>query len=315
MTLPNFLIIGARKAGTTALYRYLEEHPQIYMSPVKEPQFFSYEGGRPKCNYPDGLPYPVLNIVRSDEARAAMLRGVSVATFTNIEAYETLFDDVSSEIAIGEASPSYLYIEEAPNRILHHIPEAKLIAILRNPVDRAYSHFINARRDGREPIKDFLSAIRKEDERAGLNYDPFWYYKGLGFYYQQLKRYYDLFDTHQIKVILSEDLRDGTLKVLADVFGFLGVNDRYETKCVAKHNIGGLPRNGALYRFVTSQGAFKIILKHLVPQKLYSFMWNLLLTKPALPPPDRRELLSVYRDDIVHLEQLIDRDLSSWLRG
>ena len=124
MTMPNFLIIGAMRAGTTSLYHYLKQHPQVYMSPVKEPRFFALEGEKPDPGRP------------TDER----LMNHSI---TDIEAYRALFQAVSKETAIGEASPLYLYSPKAPERIRHYIPDAKLIAVLRDPVERAYSHFLD----------------------------------------------------------------------------------------------------------------------------------------------------------------------------
>src|SRR5918997_468574 len=158
MTLPNFLIIGAMKSGTTALYYYLEQHPQIYMSPVKEPNFFC-SGGQ---------------------------EGWESKSVTRIRAYQYLFKDVSDEKAIGEASHCYLYEPQAVARIQEHLPDAKLVAILRNPVDRAYSHFLHMVRNGTEPLTDFGQALEEEEIRA----DPhrrFQDYIGRGLYYGQLR--------------------------------------------------------------------------------------------------------------------------------
>src|SRR3712207_6354190 len=133
MTMPNFLIIGAMKSGTTALYYYLEQHPEIYMSPVKEPNFFSSQ--------------------EQENAADAV---------TDIGTYQHLFRGVSGEKAIGEASHSYLYEPGAAAEIRRYLPEAKLIAILRNPIDRAYSHFLHMVRSGTEPLDDFAQALQEE---------------------------------------------------------------------------------------------------------------------------------------------------------
>ncbi|HEY1419866.1 MAG TPA: sulfotransferase, partial [Candidatus Dormibacteraeota bacterium] len=126
MTLPNFLIIGAAKSGTDSLYGMLGQHPQIYISPSKEPMFFVAEG------LPE-VPY------RGPSDREVLLRWDSWVN--TLEHYESLFGGATVEKAIGEASTWYLYDEGAPHRIKHHVPDAKLIAVLRNPVERAYSAF------------------------------------------------------------------------------------------------------------------------------------------------------------------------------
>ena len=146
MKMPNFMIIGAAKAGTTALYKYLEEHPQIFMSPQKEPRFFALEGEKIDFRGP-----------------GAMTRFRYV---TDIETYRLLFKNVSNELAIGEASTWYLYIPKAAKGIRHYLPNVKLIVMLRDPVQRAYSNFLGLRREGVEPLEDFTEAMVAEKERS-----------------------------------------------------------------------------------------------------------------------------------------------------
>lgn len=134
MTLPNFLIIGAAKAGTTSLYHYLAQHPQIYMSPIKEPNFFALEERCVDFRGPGDHLY------------------IKQFSVTELERYRSLFQGVTHEQAVGEASPLYLYSPVAPARSHRYVPEMKLIAILRHPVDRAYSAFLHLLRDEREPI-------------------------------------------------------------------------------------------------------------------------------------------------------------------
>jgi hypothetical protein len=122
MTMPNFLIIGAAKSGTTSLHHYLKQHPQVYMSQIKEPSFFAFEGTKP------AIPGP-------------WKRWAAHNFITDIQAYRSLFQGVSDEVAIGEASTIYLVHPTAPQRIRHYVPDAKLIAILRDPAERAYSNY------------------------------------------------------------------------------------------------------------------------------------------------------------------------------
>jgi len=146
MPLPNFLIIGAAKSGTSSLHRYLMEHPQIFMSPVKEPNFFALEGQQ------------------VDFSRPAMVEKILPKLATDMDAYQTLSQDVRREQAIGEASSWYLHSTRAPARIRHHIPDAKLIAILRNPAQRADSAYRMNVRDGWETYATFDDALA--DQRA-----------------------------------------------------------------------------------------------------------------------------------------------------
>ncbi|MDY7015905.1 MAG: sulfotransferase, partial [Cyanobacteriota bacterium] len=157
MVLPNFLIIGAAKGGTTSLYTWLAQHPQIYMTPVKEPNFFALQGEN--FNYPSGT----VSQRYLDEC------------VTNFEAYLEQFKAVNCEIAIGEASPFYLYHPQAASRIQQTIPDVKLIAILRDPVERAYSNFLHHIREGFETVEDFSQALQAEESRMR---DRWWW----GFY-------------------------------------------------------------------------------------------------------------------------------------
>src|SRR5215210_1250841 len=168
MTMPNFLIIGAEKSGTTALYHYLKQHPQVYMSPVKEPGFFSYEEGQKP--------------ISAGPARFTSER------ITDIEAYQRLFRGISDEKAVGEETPAYIANPEAPARIRRYIPDAKLIAILRDPTERAYSNYLHARWLGFEPIPDFARALQEEETRMQNGWGGLWRYKRKGFYFRQLKR-------------------------------------------------------------------------------------------------------------------------------
>jgi Sulfotransferase family len=171
MTMPNFLIIGAGKAGTSSLYQYLKQHPQIYMSPIKETNFFALEGQ--DLNFAD--PRDRINKY----------------SITKIEDYYAQFEAVSNETAIGEASPLYLYEPKAPEQIQHYIPDVKLIAILRNPVDRAYASFLYLHREQRESLEYFSEALDAEPSRIQNNYPWIWHYKNLGFYAEQLQRYFE----------------------------------------------------------------------------------------------------------------------------
>jgi len=300
MTLPNFLIIGAMKAGTTSLYSYLAQHPQIYMSPVKEPRFFAPEA-------------------QSGSSCGSDRDTNDYAYVDQLDAYCALFSDVSGEIAIGEASPLYIYSPQAPEQIQHHIPDVKLIAILRDPAERAFSHFMHVWRSGREPFDDFAEALAAEEHRIQTNWSTLWHYRQRGFYGEQLTRYFDRFSSSQIKVFLSEDLRLHPSKTLKEIFQFLEVDDTFETnfshnRNVAKH----VPKNKRLHQLVTQKNILKDFLKPLMParfrRQLRENVTRSNLTKPQLSPKIRRQLVNDYRDDILQVQTLIQRDLSHWLR-
>ena len=298
--LPNFLIIGAAKAGTTALHGYIKQHPQVYLSHTKETNFFALE------NQPLNFTGP-----GDDEA-------VNSFSVTSLEAYKTQYDGVTDEVALGEASPLYLYSERAPERIAHYVPDTKIIAILRHPAERAYASFLHLIRDDREPLHDFAQALREEDERVEAGYEHIWHYRRLGFYYEQLSRYYTRFPAENIKVYLQEDLKNDSDALFRNLFQFLGVDPTFKPDTSLKHNVSGVPKNQALHSFLAKPNWFKSTFKHLIPDamrhKLVTNVRQNNLAKPPLDPQVKSELIELYRDDTRKLQDLIDRDLSSWLK-
>ena len=302
MVMPNFLILGAAKAGTTSLYRYLKQHPQIYMSPIKEPKFFAVEGVELK------------SFTGPNDWRAIKSNGF----INHIDAYQELFQEVSNEIAIGEASPWYLHSEKAPRRIKHYIPKAKLIAILRNPIDRAYSNFLHISRYNNEEFTDFSQALLAEDERIGKNWQPHWQYKRTGFYYLHLKQYFNLFDRSQIKICLYEQFSANPIAVLQDIFQFLNVDDTFIPDVSKKARIAKrVPKNRVIDVFLNQSNPIKSILKILIPTILRQRLANNLreknLTKPTISLELRKQLIQEYTEDILKLEELIQQDVSYWL--
>jgi hypothetical protein len=291
MTMPNFLIIGAMKSGTTALYYYLEQHPEIYMSPVKEPNFFSSQ--------------------EQENAADAV---------TNIGTYQDLFRGGSGKKALGEASHSYLYEPRAAADIKRYVPEAKLIAILRNPIDRAYSHFLHMVRTGMEPLDDFAQALREEEVRIHKE-RTFQDYIGRGLYYNQLKRYFETFPREQVRVYLYEDLSGAPLSTVQDAFRFLEVDDSFVPDVSLRRNVSGQPKyktlDGLLRRQSRIKHAAKIYLPARMRWRLSKAFDDLKTRNLAEPPPVqskvRRQLIGVYREDILQVQELIHRDLSGWL--
>jgi hypothetical protein len=297
MTMPNFFIIGAQKAGTTSLYFYLNQHPQIYMSPVKEPHFFAE--------------------LQSDFRRPAPTSPIpgKLKPVTDLGDYLALFEGVSDEKAIGEASTSYLFNTRAPTLIKRSVQDAKIITVLRNPADRAYSNYLHLVRSGREPLTSFAEALQAEERRIQDEWEPVWYYKQKGFYYSQVKRYFDTFGSDQVKVYLYDDLRSEPFGVLCDIFRFLGVDETFVPDTSIEHNPSGLPRSKTLYTQVRRLTAGKTtLLDRLLPIKPFRYVKGWFFIKPPpFPAEVRRQLIDSYREDILRLQELIGRDLSLWL--
>jgi hypothetical protein len=286
MTLPNFMIIGVAKAGTTSFFRYLDQHPQVFMCPIKGTNFFGYE---------DALAW------QPDEGEPPMLRNFQVTTF---EAFEAAFSGASDEIAIGEASPQYFRCPTAARRIHECIADVKLVASLRNPADRAFSGFLMRTRRG-EVVKNVYQELTPNASHVRE-----------GFYYKRLKRYFDLFPRDQIKVCIFEEFKNDPANVVVDLFDFLGVDPTFVPDTSTRHNPAGVPKSRLMNRIFynptlirTAQSVFpenvQVMVKNIRQQNLKA--------PPKFPADLRAELLEFYREDILKLETLLDRDLSIWL--
>jgi hypothetical protein len=307
VTMPNFFIVGAQKAGTTSLYQYLNQHPQVYMSPIKEPFFFDHEMD-PKGGV----------VGREFEGHRQPPR------FTSIEEYSALFDGVKDEKAIGEATPLYIYAPGTAERIERHVPGAKTIAVLRNPADRAYSAFLYALRMGVEPLTDFAQALREEPFRIRNHWHYVFHYRSRGLYYQQLKRYYEVFGRERLGVWLYEDMREETADVAQSVFRFLEVDDTFAPDTSSKYNPAGVPASRAARAAMRATNRAVGVLRKALPptsgilslafEMRRAVQSRVLTEPPPIDPGLREELIEGYKEDILRLQELIGRDLSIWLR-
>ena len=295
--MPTFLVIGAARSGTTALYTYLRQHPDIFMSSIKEPNFFAFED--------EVLDFagPGAEYVNNSTIRLAD--------------YRPLFENATHESAIGEASPLYLYSHKAPRRIHTHIPAVKLVAILRNPVEQAFSHFLYARRQVLEPLEDFMSALQAEGQRERAHWQPLFQYSQFPRYYQQLQRYHAVFPDDQIKVFLYEDFESDPVSVLQKIFAFLGVDETFAPDLTYRPNAGGVPKLRWLQNLVMQPHSVTRALGAVIPETTKRRMRDVIsdynLETVELPQRSRERLLLDLRDDILKLEAFLQRDLSAWL--
>ena len=296
-TLPNFLVIGVTKAGTTALYHHLKAHPEVYMSPVKEPDFFSYEGKRRGPSF------------RRD------------ASIIRLEDYCALFEGVRDEKAIGEASPRYIYSPVAPVRIQELIPEARLIVLLRHPVERAYSHYMMMMNSSAFNYNPFVPFFREKAQSLET-----WSQQPLAcygfrhsFYHDCLQRYFDRFPGDQICIHLFDDYVTEPRSVLSDIYRFIGVEEGFVPDLETRYNpTFGIPKSKVLHKTVMRPNRVKALAKKLIPATVTRKVSGRILKrirteKPALSKEIRREFVAVYREDILKVQDLIGRDLSRWL--
>jgi hypothetical protein len=288
VALPTFLVIGAESSGTTSLYQYLRQHPQIFMSPIKEPNFFAYDEAAHR-NRHDVFP---------------------IRSFVD---YQALFFGVRGQRAIGEASTTYLYCSAAPDRIKEALPGVRLIAMLRDPVERAHTAYLTIARAGREK-RTFAQVVR--DARNG----EACVYVDRGAYHGQLARYADRFARDQWAVYLFDDYKRDPISVLHRIFRFLDVDDAFVPDVSVKHNVSGLPKSKLLERLLR-RNSFTVAVKRHLPDwarrtvdDAVSAIHRANRVKPTIDPEIRQELIALYRDDILKLQDLIRQDLTAWLR-
>lgn len=303
--LPTFLIIGAGKSGTTAVHHFCDQHPEVFMTPVKETNFFELEG-KPVSSDPKADPERLYHYPQS---------------INEWGAYQNLFADTGSYKVRGETSPMYLYGKRAPYHIQERLPDAKLIVILREPVSRLYSRFLHLLRDGHAPSEQFEEAL----DRSSI----WWRRNDLvqeGFYYTHLKRYVDLFPPEQLNVYLYEDLKQDPHALMRDLFTFIGVDPGFQPELNVEYNVSGRPKNPLVDKLI---GANSIVLRSvrsvapgLVDQlkaqtRLQRKLTNLRKANLDREPLDKalhqRFVNEVYREEIEALQTLIHRDLSRWL--
>ena len=302
--LPHFLLIGAGKSGTTSIHQYCDQHPDIFMSPVKETNFFELEG----------------STITEEQLKDPLTRYHYPNAVTSLNAYVDLFFDSTEQQILGETSPIYLYGDHAPENIRRHIPEVKIIAMLRNPVQRLYSRYLHLCRDGRQP---------KEDVYEILNRDSIWWKRKdfvfEGFYARHLSRYIRLFPKDNIKVILYDDFRKDNQGVMKEIFDFVGADPNFVPEDV-EVNISGVPKNPVVDKLIGTRSVLIRAAKQIsstsvgklknqpVVQNLVKQVRQMNMSRPAMPRDLFEDINSeIYVDDIRSLEKLIDRDLSHWL--
>lgn len=298
MTMPNFMILGAAKAGTTSLYAYLCQHPQIYLPRIKEPNFFAY--GETTFDRQG----PGADIIRRN------------AIMTPAQ-YAQLFAGVTQETAIGEASVTNLW-PRACERIQQYAPGARLIVLLRQPTDRAYSHFLHHRRLGLEPQADFAAALADEPNRLRQRWPLSFCYRHMSHYAADLQNYFRHFPREQLRIYLYEEFVARPQALLQEIFAFLGVDATFVPNMSVHYNVARLPRSAWLMTFLRQPHWLKAWLRPFLPaawrprllHHVQRYNWR---KPPHLAASLRAEVTCSFHDEIVQLQRLLARDLSHWL--
>jgi hypothetical protein len=302
MALPDFLIAGVPKAGTTALHAALVHHPELFLPSIKEPKFFLSDGPPPTAGGPGDVQTYQEHIWRQSE-------------------YEALFDPAPAGALRGEATPFYLYDLAAPDRIRRLVPDAKLILLLRDPVDRAHSNWTHLWNAGLEPEADFLTACRAEEQRRAAGWADFWHYVRLGLYGRQVQHLFKIFPREQVLLLRYRELTDTPDATLDRVCDFLGVRTgalhRIPRENVNRHVVEDTPVNGLLRLLLRAGGGFG----HRFPIPLRLAARGPLLTvlhrrkghRPVTTPQERAALLPLFTDDIALLQDVTGESYDNWL--
>ncbi len=288
---PNFFLAGAAKSGTTALYAALREHPDVYLPARKEPHLYGY------LALPSIAAYP-------DEATAR-------------RRYRKHYAGVAGEAAVGDASTSSLAVPGAAALIARDRPTARIVVVLRHPVDRAYSHFCHFVAAGGERTTDFAEAVRDEDKRQAEGF-PFTYrYLGWSRYIDQLGPFLELFGRGRLLVHLYDDLRDDPEAVVRTTFRFLGVDHQVPIPPIGTHNDVRAPRLAFVSRAVAGGGPVRQAVRRRLAatpmrKPLFQLATTVVRPKPPLDPSLRAELTRRFEPDLCRLEDLLGRDLAGW---
>jgi hypothetical protein len=299
---PDFFLIGAPKAGTSALHAALAAHPHLFLSRVKEPKYYMC-GDSP----PPGYRGP-------GDAHS------NQEWIWQRERYLRLFEGAPEGSLRGESTPFYLYNRDARRRIAVDRPDAKLIAVLRDPVDRAYSNWMHLWMDGLEPRADVVEAVRHEQKRIDAGWAPFWHYSSLGMYGRQLADLFDHFPREQVLLLRYKSLIEEPDATLNRVFGFLGVEGA-DVRTIPSDNTRPFVRDGVRARTVGPVIRAGAAVGQFLPPKVWRKVSKPLITqlqkggdpsRPKLTPEQRTLLLEPHLEDIALLEELTGESFDQW---
>jgi len=311
---PNFFIVGAAKAGTSFISGYLNRHPAIYISPIKEPHFFSKDIRIPdfRLDYMERVFFDVKEYLKNHT-----LPRKHIAFIDDLSQYLELFREVKNEKAIGELSTGYLYSNCAAEYLFKFNPDAKIIMILRQPVERAFSHYLMNVRDFWSRDYGFINAIESDFTSSEKGWGKSHLYVELGLYYEQVSRYLKRFPESQVKVFLYEELRDDPAKFIKDLCKFLEVYPHAVpvNKVVIYDNISTVPKLKILSAYLPVLEIFRKYIFIYLSENLRKQLKRTMTSREKLPVMRQDEFeqaMKYFNDDIKKLSILIKIDLQSW---
>lgn len=297
--LPNLLIVGAAKCGTSSLHKYLDQHPQVFMSEVKEPRFISSQV----------TPFP-LNGPRDHKVEAWYVK--------NYDDYVKLFEGAEEYPVVGEASADTLYFYKGTIPVIkQYLGDPKIIIMLRNPVRRAFSAYQHLVRDQREELS-FEDGLKEEQNRIRNNWELIYHYTAASLYYDSVKAFMENFSS--VKVVLTEDQEKRPQQFLRDVFGYLGVDPNVDINTEIRYNMSGKPKSRWLHQFLFEGNMARKIAQPIVRTlfsqdariRIAARLQEKNLERLSINPDTKKRLHQYFEEDIQKLEKLLNRDLSLW---
>lgn len=309
---PDFVVVGAVKAGTTSLHHYFNQHSGIHLSPIKETNFFSRYDMTPenfRKDYSHDIALDIEKYLAADQ-----LSYKHIAHINNLEHYKALYREVPKNSLTGEVCNSYLICPNTAKNLYEHHPNVKIIAVLRNPIDRVFSQYLMNLKEGKTLEKDFLKELKDDLNTQPKGWGVSHQYHEVGLYYQQLNRYFHVFDPKQIKVVFFEDLKQNPVQFLEELFRFLGLpSEQIDT--TQKLNASGKARFEKLNYLLTQTGVIRG-LKAVIPRSARQHLARVVYTQKGLPTLSheaRTYLTEYYREDVHQLEALLNVNLKHWL--
>lgn len=306
MTSPTFLVAGGARCGTTALVEGLRRHSRVFVTEPKEPHYFA------------------LHRLGANFTAPGDAHTINQVAVTDRSAYLALYDKATHAsppyLALGEGSVSTMYYHgEAVPEILRINPAMKVILLLREPVDRAYSAYGYMRARGFEPEEDFLAAVALEDERRAAGWHHIWHYTAMSRYAEALSSLRAALPDDQVAVYFYDDLERDYERTVAQVLDFLGVPHLPEgTEQVAKVNISGEPRSVLLHRgitWATRQPRLRSTVKRATSYRMREAVRRRILRREGVPLAAREALTPLFEDDLRQLRTHVPGPVPAWLEG
>lgn len=307
--MPNFLVIGVVKGGTTSLHHYLSQHPDVYLTPIKETNHFAASDMQHEHFSHEYALDVSIDLQRY--FKGGMKELVHIAHVDDPTDYQQLYSQVCGERAIGEISNSYAVCPGAAPAIKAAVPDAKLVIMLRNPITRIWSQYLMNLREGKTANNDFLEEIITDQNQKVRGWGASHLYHELGLYHSQLQHYLKHFSKDQIKVILYEEYRAQPERILKDLFQFLEVTPDVPINTSKQMNTAAMPRFKKLNNLMVQTGVMKSA-KNLLGRKARQQLKGLLYSSKNIPKMDaasRAYLIDFYHSEVEQLSNFLERDM------